>query len=73
MGLGADWLRDLCDPKTSVLVAVGLILRKSVGGGVQLHQAIGERGGELGFQIIRVEGCGVSYQLRHHDTSPLSP
>jgi hypothetical protein len=27
--------------RTIVLVAVGLILRKSVGGGVQLHQAIG--------------------------------
>ena len=55
-----------CDQGNSIFVAFGLILKKSVGRGFQMNQAVGESGCLIVFVVIRVKGCGavVAYQPR---------
>ena len=55
-----------CDQGNSIFIAFWLILKKSVGRGFQMNQAVGESGRLIVFVLIRVKGCGaiVAYQPR---------
>ena len=56
VGNAFAWLNCV---RISVFVVIARGLKDLVGEDDQIHQAVGESGGLVGFSVIRVKGCGA--------------